>query len=107
MAKYLQHVESDFDRQELRYLELIDIFGVSGVHTRLRALREALANNESPSVIAQKRTFLDMKNECLHPVPRHNIAGRSQKTKIPDWSNLKQSSLPIRSDMPFLLLDQK
>lgn len=96
MAKYLQHVESDFDRQELCYLELIDVFGVRGVHARLRALREARANNYGPGVVAQKRKFLDMKHECLYPAPRLNTGRRSRETKIPDWSNLKQSSLPIK-----------
>jgi hypothetical protein len=59
MNTRLAHVEDDFDRQELLYLELIDAFGVRGVHMRLLALRAALANNEQPDVIAARRRFID------------------------------------------------
>ncbi|GAI15521.1 unnamed protein product, partial [marine sediment metagenome] len=59
MRKYLEHVVSDFDRGELRYLELIDAFGVKGVHWRLQSLREAIASNAKASIIAQKRRFID------------------------------------------------
>ncbi|MDR9752059.1 hypothetical protein RG836_11420 [Pseudomonas sp. SZMC_28357] len=59
MSKYLAHVEEDFDRQELLYLELIDAFGVRGVHLRLLELRSALNSNASASVIAAKRLFID------------------------------------------------
>lgn len=59
MKKYLPHVEEDFDRQELLYLELIDAFGVRGVHLRLLELRAALGSNADVSVIAAKRRFID------------------------------------------------
>lgn len=59
MNKYLPQVEEDFDRQELLYLELIDAFGVRGVHLRLLELRAALDSNADVSVIAAKRMFID------------------------------------------------
>lgn len=59
MNKYLPQVEEDFDRQELLYLELIDAFGVRGVHLRLLELRAALDGNADVSVIAAKRKFID------------------------------------------------
>lgn len=59
MKKYLAHVEEDFDRQELLYLELIDAFGVRGVHLRLIELRAALDGNAEASVITAKRKFID------------------------------------------------
>lgn len=59
MSTHLAHVEDDFDRRELLYLELIDAFGVRGVHMRLLELRAALANNERPDVIAARRRFID------------------------------------------------
>lgn len=59
MNKYLPQVEEDFDRQELLYLELIDAFGVRGVHLRLLELRVALESNADVSVIAAKRMFID------------------------------------------------
>ncbi|MEE4130729.1 hypothetical protein V2I60_07955 [Pseudomonas viridiflava] len=59
MNKYLPQVEEDFDRQELLYLELIDAFGVRGVHLRLLELRAALDSNADASVIAAKRMFID------------------------------------------------
>lgn len=59
MKKYLAHVEEDLDRQELLYFELIDAFGVRGVHLRLLELRAALDSNADVSVIAAKRMFID------------------------------------------------
>lgn len=103
MEKYLQHVESEFDRLELRYLELVDVFGVSGVHSRLRELREAQANHESPGVIAEKRKFLDRKDEWQCPVVRERSGAIPRRTKFIHWSELKQSSLPIKSGTLFLL----
>lgn len=58
MAIYLEDVQDDFDKQELRYLELVDCFGVAGVYRRLRELRAAMNNKESDVVIKSKRRFI-------------------------------------------------
>lgn len=87
MGVYLKDVEEDFDRRELLYLELVDCFGVLGVHRRLGELRTALENNESEVIIKSKRRFLTGASEWVYrPVA---------KTSMFSWSSLTISKLPV------------
>lgn len=87
MNVYLKNVEDEFDRRELRYLELVDCFGVHGVDRRLRELRAALANNEGEAVIRSKRRFITDLSEWDY----QHVA----KVSVFSWSALALSRLPI------------
>lgn len=100
MAIYLEHVENAFDRQQLRYIELVDAFGVGGVHARLQELRQAHDNNESASVLAAKRRFLEMDDEWK---PRVLV---KQAAILIDCLEFELSVFPVGTGNKFLLLDQ-